>query len=62
MSNIDRYGPLGLPDAFFAFCKAQKSCAKCPVAKAKAAAFRLKTEGQAYQPCIGAFADMEEGE
>lgn len=59
MSNMDRYGLLGIPAAFIKYCKSQKDCASCPVARAKAEAFRLKAEGSVWQTCVGAFADME---
>lgn len=59
MSNLDKYGLLGVPAAFTKFCKSQKSCSKCPVAKAKANAFRLRAEGTTYQSCIGAFSNMD---
>ena len=59
MSNMDHYGLLGLPAAFIKYCESQKNCSSCPVAKAKAEAFRLKSEGTVWQTCVGAFADME---
>lgn len=49
MSNMDRYGLLGIPAAFIKYCKSQKDCSSCPVARAKAEAFRLKAEGSVYQ-------------